>query len=268
MKAFILKNRIVIAIVVVILAAGGAYWYISAATPPSFGTLTVGKGNVIASVDEAGSVLAENSAALSFQEGGQIAHVYVSEGSQVSAGTVLADLNAAQLGAAAQQANAALAAAQAQLALLQSGTRPQQLTIDESAVSSTDQSLGIAVENGYSASADAVTNQMDVMFSNPQSGNPAFMVPDNDQQGMVNSIQNQRVQIGTTLGQWYAALNATSSNFDPASISGTAAADLQQIKAYVDAIALVVNNATPSANLTSAQLTTYKAAIATAINRR
>ncbi|HEY5220814.1 MAG TPA: efflux RND transporter periplasmic adaptor subunit [Candidatus Paceibacterota bacterium] len=264
MKAFFLKNYIVIGIVVLLAAGGGAYWYVNSSSAPSFGTLTVGKGNVVQSVDEAGSVLAENSAALSFQEGGQIAHVYVSEGSQVATGAVLADLNSAQLSAASQQANAALAAAQAQLALLQSGTRPEQLTIDESAVTSTDQSLGIAVEDAYSASDDAVTNQTDVMFSSPQSASPTFLVPNNGQQGTVNTIQNQRVQIGMALTQWYTALNATSSKFDPATLSATASANLQQVKSYIDGIALVVNNATPNANVSSAQITTYKAAIATA----
>ena len=264
MKAFFLKNYIAIGIVVLIAAGGGAYWYVSSATPPAFGTLTVSKGNVVQSVDESGNVLAENSAALSFQEGGQIAHVYVSEGSQVAAGTVLADLNSAQLSAASQQANAALAAAQAQLALLQSGTRPEQLTIDESVVSSTDQSLGIAVEDAYSASDDAVTNQMDTMFGSPQSASPAFIVPANGEQGTINSIQNQRVQIGTALAQWYASLNSTSTGFDPATLSAMASTDLQQIKSYIDAISLVVNNTTPSTNVSSAQLAAYKAAIATA----
>jgi multidrug efflux pump subunit AcrA (membrane-fusion protein) len=145
MKAFFAKNYIVVGIIVLLAAAGGAYWYISTATPPTFGAVTVAKGNVIQSVDEPGSVLAENSAVMSFQEGGQIAQVNVSEGSNVSAGTVLADLDSAQLNAAVQQtqaavsqANAGLAAAQAQLSQLASGTRPQQITIDESAVTSAD----------------------------------------------------------------------------------------------------------------------------------
>ena len=157
MKQFFIKNYIVVVVVVLLAAGGGAYWYIRSATPPAFGAVTVAKGNVVQSVDEAGTVLAENSAAISFQGAGQIAHVYVSEGSTVSAGTVLADLDSAQLNAAVQQANAALAGAQAQLALLQSGTRPQQLQIDESSVASANQTLGIAVGNAYSASDDAVT---------------------------------------------------------------------------------------------------------------
>jgi hypothetical protein len=263
MKVFFAKNYIVVGIIVLLVAAGGAYWYVQSATAPTFGTVTVEKGNIVESVDESGSVLAENSAVMSFQEAGQIAHVYVSEGSHVSAGTVLADLDSAQLSAAAAQAGAGLAGAQAQLALLQSGTRPEQLTIDESAVASADHTLGIAVGNAYSASDDAVRNQIDMMFSNPQTKNPTFLVPNSNSQ-TINDIANERLQIGTALTQWYAALNATSTDFNPASLSGMAATNLQQIESYIDTIALVVNGATPNVTISTAVLAQYKAAVAAA----
>lgn len=263
MKAFFAKYYIVIGVVVLVAAGGGAYWYIGSATPPSFGSVTVAKGNVIQSVNEAATVQAENNAAVSFQEGGQIAHVYVSEGSNVSAGTLLADLDSAQLSAAVQQANAALAGAQAQLALLQSGTRPQQLQIDQSSVASADQSLGIAVENAYSASDDAVRNQLDNLFQNVQTNNPTFVVPNSNSQ-LINNITSERLLIGASLGQWYAGLSATSTGFDPATLEGTASTNLQQIESYIDQISLTVNEATSGGQITAAQLAAYKADVATA----
>lgn len=264
MKNFFIKNYIAIGIVAVVAIGGGVYWYISTATPPAFGVITVQKGNVVQSVDEPATVLAENSATLSFQESGQIAHVYVSEGSNVSAGEALADLDSAQLSAAVQQANAGLAAAQAQLSQLASGTRPQQLTIDESAVTSADQALGIAVGNAYSAADDAVRNQLDNMFSNAQSSNPSFLVPNDDMQGTVNAIQDERVQIGGALTAWYTALNATSTGFDPASLATTTADTLQQIASYIDTIALVVNSANTSISTPAATLAAYKEDVAAA----
>lgn len=264
MKSFLRKKYIAIGIVVVVAVAAGIYWYLGTATPPTFGAVTVQKGNVVQSVDEAGTVAAENSAPISFQEGGQIAHVYVSEGSNVSAGTVLADLDSSQLGAAVEQANAALAAAQAQLSQLASGTRPQQITIDESAVTSANQALGIAVNNAYSASDDAVRNQLDGMFSNSQSDNPIFLVPNNNMQGTVNTIQNQRVQIGRALTAWYAALNATSTGFDPASLSAVALTNLQQIQSYINTIALIVDSADTSVSTPATTLAQYKAELSAA----
>ncbi len=257
------KNRIVVGIVVCILVIGGVAWYLGTATPPAFGAVTVAKGNVIQSVDEPGSVLAENSAVMSFQEGGQLAHVNVTEGSQVAAGTVLADLDSAQLSAAVQQANGGLAAAQAQLSQLASGTRAEQITLDKSAVTSANQALGIAVGNAYSASDDAVRNQLDTMFSNAQSANPTFLVP-NNAQGMVNSIQNQRVQIGVALTAWYGALNATSTESDPASLSATAMTNLQQIQSYINTIALIMNSANTSVSTPPATLAQYKGVLAAA----
>jgi len=264
MKTFFIKNRIVIGIIAAVIVVGGAIWYVTSATPPTFGAVTVQKGNVVESVDEPGSVLAENSAVMSFQEAGQIAGVNVQEGSVVSAGAVLASLDAAQLQAAVGQASAGLAAAQAQLDSLTSGTRPQQLAIDQSAVASADQALGIAVGNAYSASDDAVRNQLDNMFSNAQSSNPAFNVPSNSTPGAVTTIQNERVQIGTALTAWYAAQTATSTGFDPASISAMALTNLQQIQAYINTIALVVNSATTSGSISSAALAQYKAEITAA----
>jgi len=263
MKRFFAKknNTIAASIVVLVLAVGGIYWYINSSNAPTFSEDTVGKGNVVASVDESGNVLAENSAMVSFQEGGQIAHVYVSEGSTVSAGTVLADLDAAQLNAAVQQANAALAGAQAQFAQLQAGTRPEQLQIDQSAVTSAHQSLSIAVENAYSASDDAVRNQLDTMFTNTQTTSATFLVPDSNSQA-VNDLLKQRLQIIAALTEWYTALNATSS--DPVTLAGTAATNLQQIQSYIDTLALVVNNATPNSLLPAATLAQYKGDVAAA----
>ncbi|HUC01861.1 MAG TPA: efflux RND transporter periplasmic adaptor subunit [Candidatus Paceibacterota bacterium] len=265
MKKFFIQYRVVIGIVVVAAAAGGAYWYVASTHAPEFGTITVAKGNVVQSIDEPGTVAAENSAPMSFQEGGQIAHVYVTEGSQVAAGTVLADLNAAQLNAASEQASAALGAAEAQLALLQSGTRPEQLQIDQSAVSSADQTLGIAVENAYSAANDAVTNQLDNLFSNPNSANPEFLVvPSGSSQGTIDGIQSERVQLGGVLASWYAAVNNSSTAFDPATIAGTSATDLQQVESYINSISLVVNAATPTASMSASTLAAYKTDISTA----
>jgi len=91
-----------------------------------------------------------------------------------------------------------------------------------------------------------------------------LLVPNNGAQGTVNTIQNQRVQIGAALAAWYAALNATSTGFDPASLSAMATANLQQIQSYIDTIALVVNSANTSVSTPAATLAQYKGNIAAA----
>ena len=220
------------------------------------------KGNVVEVVSESGNVLAENSSLISFQEGGQIQRVYVKEGDTVSAGTALASLDASQFSASVQQVNAGLAAAQAQLASLQSGTRPEQIQIDQSAVVSAQQSLSVAVQNAYSAADDAIRNQTDNLFSSPQTNNPIFLVSSQDSQTIIN-IQSQRVLIGTALANLYATMNSTSS-VNATSLANTTNSTLQQIKSYLDTMSLVVNDATANTSLTPTVLAQYKAYVTTA----
>lgn len=262
MKAFLTKYAVWIGIVAVVVVGGGIYWYVKSSAAPAFSTTTVATGNVIESVDLSGNVLSENSSDLSFQEGGQIAQVLVSEGSVVPAGATLVTLNQSALQAGVQQANAALVAAQAQLGEIASGTRPQQLQIDQGNVTNAQASLGAAVESAYTAADDAVQNQTDNFFTNPDTNNPEFNVPVSNPQTQ-NDIQAGRVTIGAALNAWYAELSATSS--DPSSIASLANNTMQQVETYLDTVALAVNNATPNV-IAPATLAQYKVDVVTARN--
>jgi HlyD family secretion protein len=256
MKTLLVQYKIALIVAAALIVGGGAWWYVGTNTAPAFKSLTVSKGNVVESVNVPANVLTEHSAALSFQEGGQIASVDVHEGTVVAQGQVLATLDTASLQAAVQEADAAVAAAQAKLDALTSGTRPQQLQIDENAVASASTSLGIAVSNAYTASNDAILNQTDNLFANPKTSNPVFLVPVANSQ-TTNDLSAARVQIGADLASWYAALSASST--DPASLAGTANHVLQEIHAYLNTIALAVNGAPAAAAVTPSTLASYKA---------
>ena len=261
MKVLFMKYKVAVIVVAAALLAGGAWWYVSSNVAPSFRSLTVGKGNIVESVNAPASVMTEHSVALSFQEGGQIASVDVHEGSVVAQGQAVAALDTASLQASVQEADAAVAAAQAKLDALTSGTRPQQLQIDANAVASASTSLGIAVSNAYTASNDAILNQTDNLFANPKTNNPTFLVPTANSQTL-NDLSASRVQIGADLASWYATLSSSST--DPASLVGTANHVLQEIHAYLNTIALAVNGAPAAAGLTPSLLASYKAYVSVA----
>ena len=226
MKTFFAKYYLLVGAVVIVIVAGGVVWYVSSSKAPSFGTVTVARGNVIASINEPATVNAETSANLSFEEGGQIAQVNVTEGQSVSAGETLVQLDTSSLQAAVEEAQASVAAAQAQLAQLASGTRPQQLAIDQSAVTSAQTSLSVADQGAFTAADDAVTNQTDAMFSTPNGNNPIFLVPISDSQ-LVNNIQSTRASIGVTISAWYAAVSSATST--QTSLNAITDASLPQI---------------------------------------
>jgi len=257
----LLANKLLVGIVLVVIVVGGVAWYVHSSDPPTFGTIAVARGNVVESVDEPATVQAENSVALSFQEAGQIAAINVKEGDVVAQGTVLATLDRSSLEAGVEQANAALAAAQARLDSLASGTRPEQLAIDQTAVSNAIASLSAAVNTAYTSASDAITNQTDNLFTTPQNGNPVFLIQNPDSQLTIN-IQNQRVVIGTTLKGFYTTLEAA--NADPTTLFNTANAALQEIQPYLDEMALASTNTGATVSAGSGTMTQFKAYITTA----
>ncbi len=259
MKSFFVTYWVFFAAAIVALAAGGGYWYVRANLAPSFNAVTVQRGNVIASLDEPGIVRTENSADLSFQTTGQVTELNVREGDTVSVGTLLASLDASGLRAALDQANAGVAAAQAKLDELKSGTRPEQLAVYRTAVANASASLGVAIGSAYAAADDAVHNQTDIFFSDPQSS--TFIIPSIDSQ-TVREAENKRSTVNGSLAAWYAAMNASSSNQE--SLGTIAASTLQQTASYLNTVSIAVGGVVTGSNISSATLAGYKASIAAA----
>lgn len=85
-------------------------------------------------ISASGKVVPERWASLTVQTGGVIQEVLVQVGDPVPAGAVLLRLDDTEARLAVQQAEAALAAAQAQRARLQAGTRPEAIAVAEAQV--------------------------------------------------------------------------------------------------------------------------------------
>ncbi len=120
--------RRVVAAILIILAVAGMTWftYQGLATraqtrkppTPEFETITVTRGDLIATVSATGTLEAAKTQALTFEIGGRVVALYVEEGTEVQAGQVLARLDDTDLQLQVKQAQANLKAAEAQLAQL------------------------------------------------------------------------------------------------------------------------------------------------------
>jgi HlyD family secretion protein len=84
-------------------------------------------------VTASGEVVSAQQAQMGFAMSGQVGTVAVALGDQVQAGDTLVSLQAASLEAGVAQAQAALSAAQAQLAQVQAGARPEELAAAQAA---------------------------------------------------------------------------------------------------------------------------------------
>ncbi len=120
-----MKRLIVIFLLLVILIgiSWGGYQYISpratGSEPPSYETITVTRGDLIATISATGVLEPENTLNLSFETAGVVAQINVQEGTYMKPGHILAQLDNSDVQLQLRQAEANLKAAQAQLAQLQ-----------------------------------------------------------------------------------------------------------------------------------------------------
>lgn len=117
--------RRVIIIATILLAAGAiGYWFLQqgAGKPgvdqEDLETVTIERGDIEATVDATGSLDPAAEVTLSFDTGGVVVSVEVSEGDQVQQGQILAQVETAELSLGVTQAQLALSSAEASLAKL------------------------------------------------------------------------------------------------------------------------------------------------------
>lgn len=273
MKPFFTAHLKLIITAIVVLGGGGfIWWYIASNAAPAVGSYTVTRGNVAEALDEPGTVAAENKADLSFQESGQIAHVYVQEGDAVSAGAALADLSSAALQANVQEAQAALASAQAKLDALQTGATPQTIAVSQAALTSAEQALantyaGVlnTLDDAYAKSNDAVRNQLAAFFLTPEGNSPQLTFGVNNSQ-VLNNVQSLRISASPDLNAWQeqvVSMPANASNDALDAALRNAASSLLPIQ---DLMNNVMTALTDEVGLSSSNLTAYKISAATGLN--
>ena len=140
-------RRGVLVIVLLLLAVGGYLGYTQVYAPSVMPTPTPELVDDIETVIWAsGEVVPATWASLSFPIGGQVVELAASEGTAVSAGTVLARLDATELKDAVASAKAALAVVQADLARVKAAARPPEIAQAEAVVQSAE-----AVKDGAQA---------------------------------------------------------------------------------------------------------------------
>jgi HlyD family secretion protein len=128
-RSFLIMKKIIIGIVILALLGGGAYYFFGRAAPapaeaPVAVAAPVAASNAI--VAEA-KVVPIRSATLSFSSGGIVAEVLVKEGDQVTAGQVLARLDASELQLKLERAQVDLQQDQADQQALLRGATPEEL---------------------------------------------------------------------------------------------------------------------------------------------
>jgi len=195
---------------------------------------------------------------LSFQVPGQVVATPVAIGQEVSEGAMLAALDQSSLLAARAGAVANLEAAQARLAALRAGTRPEQLAIDQTNVAQAANTLTNALAAAYTNADDAVHAKADQLFTNPRNATAALTLLVADAT-LVNRIQTERVTLEPALASWNASL--TSAANDPESVVGSSEANVKTVTAFLNDLTVALAEASPSGSISAATITGYQTSV-------
>ncbi len=256
--------------VILILIVVGGIFLASKAGKKTPLLATVTRGTVTQEVSLTGSVKPLQALDLGFVTGGKVADIYVRTGDIVAAGDPLIALDASETSASLDQAKAALREAQANLASLIAGTRPEQITLDQvkvendqQAVSDTKGILVNALQDGYTKMDDAVHNQGDQLFSNPLSSNPKFAYPLTDSV-LQTRLESTRTLLESKLDYLQLIVFGLTPANDLSTSTAAEQSTLQLVSSFLEDLATAVNSLSTNANVSSADITAWKADISTA----
>jgi len=251
LKNFVLENWRYLAGALAVILIGGVYFTRGQDVGP---TLRVSVGDFVQKVSVSGTVVAAKDADLGFAASGRISGVYAKVGQQVYAGAILAETENGDLVAALSQA-------QAHLASLKAVTRPEEVAIASTAVTSATTALVNAVQSAYTTSDDAIHNKVDAFFTNPRTTPKlSFSISNMTLQTIV---ERERANIEPVLASWALLVAGLSPEnvVEAASRSQTYLA--QVITLLADANA-ALNQGTPDQTTTAATLSSYITTLATA----
>ena len=158
-KSFVVTHWRYLAGALVVILIGGYFYFGKEADVGA--TLRIVPGDFVQKVSISGTVIAAKDVDLGFAANGRLVGVYARVGQYVGAGSILAEIENGDLVATLSQA-------QANLASLKAGTRPEEVAVASAAVTSATAALVDAVQNAYTTSDDAIHNKVDAFFTNPR----------------------------------------------------------------------------------------------------
>lgn len=159
------KMLYAIVAVTLIAAAGVVIWQVrqrSAQSTEELRSTVVERGNLVVAVSASGNIEPEERVELAFETGGKVVEVPVEVGDQVKAGDLLARLDTERLTLQVNQAEADLAAAQAQLDRLEAGPQPEEIEAASANVRAAEANRNAALAERDRAAAGADEAQIAV----------------------------------------------------------------------------------------------------------
>ncbi|MCH8741760.1 efflux RND transporter periplasmic adaptor subunit [Patescibacteria group bacterium] len=206
------------------------------------------KGDLIQEVSVTGKVKPVESVDLAFEKSGKVNQVLVKVGQKVETGQILIVLESAELLAQLREAEANVKIQLAKLDELKQGTQPEEIQVQETKVAGAKVALEDAKKNlldklqdAYTKADDAIRNKVDQFFTNPLTHTPQLALITIDYQ-LKTDIEGRRSVLEPVLKTWQVSLANLTLNSDFTLYLEVANKNLEQIKSFLNKVALAVNN--------------------------
>ena len=243
---------------VVAALVGGYLLFGRAGSPPA--TLIVTRGDFVRQVSVSGAVTAADDVDLGFAASGRILGIYATVGQHVEAGGILAETENGDLVASVRQKAAGRTQAEAKLAALRSGARPEEVAVAEAAVASAASTLADSIRSAYTAADDAVHNRADAFFTNSRT-TPTLMLAIGNAT-LKNTVEYDRAHLESTLTAW-SKLLLTLNDGSPASVASTAQGYAAETAAFLAEANAALNQAIPDQSVSASAIASYQTSLAT-----
>ncbi|HJN62898.1 MAG TPA: efflux RND transporter periplasmic adaptor subunit [Candidatus Paceibacterota bacterium] len=227
-------------------------------------------GNLVREINVTGRVKAAQEVDLGLEKSGRVSSVNVGEGDRVFVGQVLIKLENGSITADLEKAKANFKSAEATLVELRRGSRPEEITIQETKIENAESSVGEArqalldeIKKSFTSSDDAIRNKVDLLFSSPRTSSPELTVPTITSQLEID-IESERIQIESILNSWEADASIFTVNSNLTEAGVEIKDNLAKMRVFLDKMALVVNSLEASANLSQTTVDSYQSDISSA----
>jgi multidrug efflux pump subunit AcrA (membrane-fusion protein) len=237
---------IVLIVIILVIIAGIVYVATPGATQEKYVTTTVSSMDLTQTVTATGEVAPDQQSVLAFDGegfnagGGTIATVNVAVGDHVKQGEVLATLKSDTLESGLEGAQADVAAAQAQLAVIEQGATPANIAVYSQKADDAETAFSSAIHDSYLKTEDAVENETSTFFTNSVSVNPVINVPtENIITG--NNINYERLVINGDLNNWQNALTSDTPNQVTPQAETAASTTLADAKQFFNDLNAIMN---------------------------
>lgn len=269
-KAFLMARKyyVLAAIVLVFVAfliIRGMVSEEAAVTDDSKRTVEVARVSELMGGGDALSVIAEitsvSEAKISPEIGGRVTRVRASLGASVSAGQVLAELENGSQRAALLQAEGAYDAAKASLQKIKGGTREEQLAIRESALKAAKSGAVNTLLSSYGAVQSAFRDDMDTLFSNPDTNRISFDVVTITDSQTKTTLENQRPPFTAMMNRHSTQSTSISESIDLKAELSKTEEEVRLARNFADLVLKALNAAVPDASVTQAEIDAYKAGV-------